>query len=149
MIKKLFLIISLLLSLNSFAADSNVKEAEIKQGVTKALNNSIACWNSADLRCFMDSYVRGKDTVYITGTEVLHGFQQFYDNFQKKFASGKNGSGNLEIKIMEIIPLDNNHAFLYGRWKLTNDNKVYTGVTSMLFVKNNARWQIMVNHSNE
>ena len=134
---------------NCYAVTGSNNEDQIKQGVTKVLNDSIACWNSTDLSCFMDFYAKNNDTLFISGTQILHGWQQFYDNYQKKYAADKTGMGQLEIQIIDINVLDSKHAFLYGRWKNKHQNLESNGVISMIFVKTGNKWQIMVTHSNE
>ena len=146
MFKKLLFLC--LFCFNCYAASVSNNEDIAKQGVTKALNNSVACWNSADLSCFMDFYVKDNDTLFISGTQILHGWQQFYDNYQKKYATDKSGMGQLEIKISGITLLDSKHAFLYGHWKNKHENIENSGVISMIFVKTGSKWQIMATHSN-
>ena len=147
--KKLFLLACAVISFNSFAAGMSASEVkQTKQNVTTALNNSINCWNSGDLDCFMDLYVRDKDTLFISGTDFLHGWQDFYDHYKKKYGTNKQGMGHLEFTISGIDVLDSKHVFLYGRWKVINSDQEHAGVASMLFLKVGSKWQIKVDHSN-
>ena len=148
MLKKLLLIGCLTISSTCFAVDKKTEDEAIKQGVTRALNDSIICWNTGNLDCFMDAYVNDNKTLFISDTKFLHGWQQFYDHYKKKYGNDKKGMGHLEIDLTEIEPLDSTHAFAYGRWHLKNNKKEYNGVTSLIFVKKGAKWQIMVDHSN-
>ena len=56
--------------------------------------------------------------------------------------------GQLQIKIDGIEALDEQHAFYMGTGDYKPRAKEYAGVTSLLFKKNDNKWQIMVDHSN-
>ena len=148
MLKKIFTLVCISLSLNCYASNTNARDSAIKKGVTLALNYSITCWNSGDLDCFMDLYVKDKNTVYIAGTNFLYGWQAFSDHYRKKYGTDKNGMGHLSITITNIIPIDSKHAFLYGRWHVKKTHEDFSGVTSILFLKVGTKWQVMVDHSN-
>ncbi|RTL10878.1 MAG: hypothetical protein EKK54_09045 [Neisseriaceae bacterium] len=141
------LILLALVGINCYAL-SGSESQEVTQGVTSAMDQSVKCWNAGDLECFMKGYVNSPKTLFISGDKFIYGWQSSYDHYKRKYGSDKKGMGQLQIKIDGIEALDEQHAFLYGHWKLQAESKEYAGVTSLLFKKNDNKWQIMVDHSN-
>jgi hypothetical protein len=147
--KKILMLLTSTLSLAVHADNLNQTQTEsIQTGVTQAMYDSVQCWNAADLKCFMAGYVKSDKTLFISGDKFIHGWQNSYDHYQKKYSTNRQGMGKLNIKIDEIRALDENHAFLYGRWQLKTESKEYSGVTSLIFEKHANKWQIIVDHSN-
>ena len=143
--KKYYLLI-LFLFLNM----SNVYAANItpQQQILNSLANSEECWNKGDLRGFMDVYVKSEQILFISGTSFVHGWQESYQHYIKKYGNAKQNMGQLHIKIESIRLLDKEHAFAYGRYHLKTANATYDGVTSLILEKDKERWRIMIDHSN-
>lgn len=119
-----------------------------KKQIIQNIAASVACWNSANLKCFMNYYINSPDTLFISNTKFIYGWQSLYDHYSQKYGSNTNSMGKLSLTPESVKIFDNNHAFLYGRWHLVTESQVYDGVTSLIFEKINKDWKITIDHSN-
>lgn len=148
--KKSILFSTLLCCVGGVFADSSLNAEQSKQyqqEIRQTMDQSVDCWNNGDLDCFMGSYVKSKDIVFISGDKFIYGWQNAYDHYKMKYGTNKKAMGQLQISVNEVQILDPNHAYLFGRFHLVIESKEYNGVTSLIFAKEQNNWKIMLDHS--
>lgn len=105
--KKILLTIcgTFVIAVNAYANDiTSLQSQKIREQVSSAMNQSLACWNNGDLECFMDGYVHSDKTLFISGDKFIYGWQSSYDHYKKKYGNDKKGMGHLQITIEDINP---------------------------------------------
>lgn len=145
--KKIYLFLIFLI-LSDLSLSKNVLPSP-QQEIQAAMNNSLECWNAANLKCFMNLYLKSDETVYVSGTSFIYGWQNIYQNYVSRYGGSRQSMGQLKIDLLgKIKMLDNRHALVFGRFHLKIANKVYNGVTELIFINYNGSWKVMVDHSN-
>ena len=117
--------------------------------VQGALDRSADGWNVGDLDRFMAVYEPGADTVYISGKTETRGFANIRAAYAKHFIAATRGkSGKLSVRFLDFHLLDPTHAFVVGRFRLRRQGVAdVEGLTTLLFHRTRAGWQIIADHS--
>jgi uncharacterized protein (TIGR02246 family) len=132
-------ILCLLISASSFADDS-VDEAIIAQ-----LRIQQDAWNNGDLNVFLSIYAPDEGLLVVGSDVILTGITEVRERYQAAYGSGES-MGQLEFELSNLYLIDDNHAWVLGRWTLTDDD-VSTGFFTTLWQKNDGVWLIIRDHT--
>jgi ketosteroid isomerase-like protein len=110
------------------------------------LDNQIKSWNQGDLDAFMVGYLQSDSLVFIGKSGPTYGYNNTLANYKKNYPD-KSHMGTLHFEIVSIKPLNNDHYFVIGKWKLTRTVGDLNGVYTLLFKKTKAGWKIIADHS--
>ncbi len=117
--------------------------------VEAAMGDSAAGWNAGDLARFMAIYSDAPDTSFVTETGVLRGKAVMAERYRTKYDFANTAKrGVLGFATLDFRLLDPAHALYIGRYTLmAADGSVQSGMTSLVFRKERARWRIIADHS--
>ena len=104
-------------------------------------------WNRGDMDAFLNTYARSDSTVFVSGDTVTRGWQTVRARYKMKFRS-RAKMGKLRFSDLEIQPLNNDAAVVFGRWLLkraTNDNP--HGLFTLVFRRTSDGWRIVHDHT--
>lgn len=110
------------------------------------LNNQIKAWNSGDINAFMDGYLQSDSLVFIGKSGPTYGYEHTLANYKKNYPD-KTHMGNLQFEILSLQPLNVDHYFVIGKWKLARTVGDLNGVFTILFRKTKEGWKIIADHS--
>ena len=100
-------------------------------------------WNQGDLRGFMEGYAQGDSTLFVGKTRVNFGWQKVLDSYLKGYPD-KAAMGKLQFDLIRIVPLDDTHAYVVGKWNLTENDNPASGHFVLIFEKIEGAWRIVV-----
>ena len=103
-------------------------------------------WNRGDIEGYMDGYARSKDTVFVSGDNVNHGWQTVLDRYKKKYDS-REKMGTLTFSDLEITLVGNDAAIVLGRWHLQRANDEPHGRFTLIFRNTKQGWKIVHDHT--
>ena len=86
----------------------------------------------------------------MTPKGLLRGKAEIADHYRPSFAAGGNKRGKLSFQMLAYRTISNVHQLLFAKWILTPDAagaKAETGMTTLLFERRKAGWQIISDHS--
>jgi ketosteroid isomerase-like protein len=110
------------------------------------LDNQIKSWNSGDLDNFMVGYLHSDSLVFIGKSGPTYGYENTLANYKKSYPD-KTHMGKLQFQIVSMKPINNDHYFVIGKWKLTRTVGDLNGVYTLLFRKTKDGWKIIADHS--
>jgi uncharacterized protein (TIGR02246 family) len=116
--------------------------------VEAAMADSAAGWNAGSLDRFVAVYA--DDAVFVTRKGLVRGKAAIADHYRASFAKGGNTRGKLGFQMLAYRTISNVHQLLFARWTLTPSDpaaKPETGMTTLLFERRKAGWQIISDHS--
>lgn len=118
-----------------------------KQSIVRALNDSIAGWNSRNLDRFIRIYEDSPDTTFVQQRGMIRGFAAIRRQYAARFAPTA-AHDTLSLQIMEVDVLDANYALLIGRYRLKEGRKLQgEGQTTLLLHRSAPGWRIISDHS--
>ena len=130
-----------------------LKAADEKPGNTRDISEIRAvlraqqeAWNGGDIDSFMNGYARAETTVFVSGDEVMRGWQTVRDRYLKKY-SDRAKMGMLTVSDLEIELLGPDSAVALGRWELNRANDNPHGHFSLIFRKTPDGWRIVHDHT--
>lgn len=137
---------SMTLSQKERAASKQGRDAKIVEAVRAVLDKQVAAWNRGDIDAFMDGYMRGPDTVFISGDSITRGWQTVLDRYKKSYDS-REKMGTLAFLEIEIKPLNADAAIAFGRWQLTRAADAPHGRFTLIFKRTREGWRIVHDHT--
>lgn len=140
----------LLVAIVSLSAQSSAKpkkrEARMLAAIRAVLDAQRDAWNRGDIESYMDGYARSKDTVFVSGDNVNHGWQTVLDRYKKNYNS-REKMGTLTFSDLEITLVGNDAAIVLGRWHLQRANDEPHGRFTLIFRKTKQGWKIVHDHT--
>ncbi|MBB5713864.1 YybH family protein [Sphingomonas aerophila] len=112
--------------------------------IGSAMEDSAAGWNAGDLGRFMRVYA--EDAVFVTSRGLVRGKAAVAARYRPSFAKGGNSRGKLSFRFLGTRTIDARHRLLWAKWTLRGA-KVESGMTTLLFERRPAGWQIISDHS--
>jgi len=104
---------------------SAIEQEDSKDGVSAeiraVLSKQQEAWNQGDIDGFMNGYARAETTVFVSGDEVIRGWQTVRDRYLKKYGD-RGKMGMLTFSELEIEQLGPDSAIVLGRWELNRAN---------------------------
>ena len=135
------------LTMASVAALAQTPAQAARPAITRALADSAAGWNAGDLDRFMAVYKRSPDITYISGGEVVRGFDAIRARYAGRFA-GSGDKGRLAIDILDVRPSGPGYVYAIGRYHLHRSAGAdLSGITTLLFEHAGTGWLIIADHS--
>ena len=134
------------LSQQERAASKTARDTRIAEAVRAVLDAQVAAWNRGDIDGFMDGYMRGPDTIFISGDSMTRGWQTVLDRYKKSYDS-REKMGTLAFLEIDIKPLNADAAIAFGRWQLTRAADAPHGRFTLIFRRTREGWRIMHDHT--
>ena len=122
--------------------------ASDRAGIDDAMQRSAVAWSNNDLSRFMSGYEASPATVYVTGHDVVRGYQAIQDMYQKRFGHGA-GMGTLTFSMEEYCALGDDFVLGLGTYRLIREGTTspLTGVYTLIFHRTAQGWKIISDHT--
>jgi ketosteroid isomerase-like protein len=117
-----------------------------EQEVQRVLEKQVAAWNAGNLPTFMDTYARSENTRFASGGDLSLGWQTVFDRYRRKYG-GKETMGKLKFSDIDIQVLGPDSALAFGRWHLSRESGVTSGLYTLVLQKTPAGWHIVHDHT--
>jgi ketosteroid isomerase-like protein len=143
--KKWSFIIAVIFSIVCTTQNSYAQNKDIA-AIQSILDNQIKAWNSGDLDAFMVGYLHSDSLVFIGKSGPTYGYDNTLANYKKSYPD-KTHMGRLQFEIVSMKPLNNDHYFVIGKWKLIRTVGDLNGVYTLLLRKTKEGWKIIADHS--
>jgi uncharacterized protein (TIGR02246 family) len=128
------------------AADEKSSNAPAISEIRTVLRAQQEAWNGGDIDRFMNGYARDETTVFVSGDEVMRGWQTVRDRYLKKY-SDRAKMGRLTFSDLEIEQLGPDSAVALGRWELKRASDNPHGHFTLIFRKTPDGWRIVHDHT--
>jgi ketosteroid isomerase-like protein len=146
-VKSLWLALLLVLSAAVLdATEEKSGSAPVISEIRAVLRAQQEAWNRGDIDGFMNGYARAETTVFVSGDEVMRGWQTVRDRYLKKY-SDRAKMGTLAFSDLEIEPLGPDSALALGRWELKRASDNPHGHFTLIFRKTPDGWRIVHDHT--
>ena len=120
--------------------------AKIESAIRAVLEAQRDAWNRGDIEGYMDGYARSPDTVFVSGDNVMRGWQSVLDRYKKSYDS-REKMGTLTFSDLEITPIGKDAAVVLGRWHLQRANDEPHGRFTLILRKAKQGWKIVHDHT--
>ena len=128
------------------AAVPNKDDAKIIDAVRAVIEAQRDAWNRGDIEGYMDGYARSPDTVFVSGDNVMRGWQMVLERYKKTYNS-REKMGVLTFSDLEITPTGKNAAVVLGRWHLQRAGDEPHGRFTLILRKTKQGWRIVHDHT--
>ncbi len=126
------------------AAQSNHASTEAE--IRALLAQQVRDWNAGNLAGFMEGYAKSDSTRFVSGGNVVLGWQTVFDRYRRRYADpaamGTTTFSDLDIKI-----LSPDLAMAVGRWHQKGANGEGSGMFTLVLRKTPAGWRIIHDHT--
>lgn len=131
---------SILVSIGSFAQSSDEKE------ILGILERQTQSWNLGDLETFMKGYWENDSLMYIGKAGVTYGYNATLNSYRKNYGDTAR-MGKLTFQILHLKKLSPDYYFVVGKWFLKRSAGDVGGHYTLIFRKQNGKWEIIADHS--
>ncbi|MGB3464667.1 MAG: nuclear transport factor 2 family protein [Cyclobacteriaceae bacterium] len=114
--------------------------------IIKLMDEQEACWNEGNLDCFMKSYWKSDNLVFIGKAGPKYGWKTTLTNYRKSYPD-KRAMGKLKFEIIAIDVLSGDSAFVIGKWQLNRKDGDLSGHFTLLWKRIEGQWVIVADHS--
>jgi len=128
------------------ASGQQPDDASVVSEIRTVLHAQQGAWNGGDIDSFMNGYARDETTVFVSGDEVMRGWQTVRDRYLKKY-SDRAKMGILTFSDLEIEQLGPDSAVALGRWELKRASNNPHGHFTLIFRKTPDGWRIVHDHT--
>ena len=128
------------------AADERSGNSPVISEIRAVLQTQQEAWNRGDIDSFMNGYARTDSTVFVSGDEVMRGWQTVRDRYLKKY-SDRAKMGTLTFSDLEIEQLGPDSAVALGRWELKRASDNPHGRFTLILRKTSDGWRIVHDHT--
>jgi uncharacterized protein (TIGR02246 family) len=128
------------------AAEEKSGSAPVISEIRAVLRAQQEAWNRGDVDGFMNGYARTETTVFVSGDEVMRGWQTVRDRYLTKY-SDRARMGTLAFSDLEIEPLGPDSALALGRWELKRASDNPHGRFTLILRKTPDGWRIVHDHT--
>ena len=106
-----------------------------------------ACWNRADIACYMEAYARSAPIQTVSRAGVTHGYDQIIADYRTYFPQDR--MGRLHFDNLETRRLEDDRYFVTGRFnlELPGREEPVSGWFSTNMKKINGQWLMITDHS--
>jgi ketosteroid isomerase-like protein len=128
------------MTLGSFAQSADEKE------ILSILDRQTQAWNRGDLEAFMKGYWENDSLMYIGKSGVTYGYVSTLESYRKNYGDTAR-MGKLKFQILHVKKLSPDYYFVVGKWFLKRSAGDVGGHYTLIFRKQNGKWEIIADHS--
>ena len=119
---------------------------DAESAIRAVFDTGCAAWNRGDLDSYLASYWDSDQTFWISGGKLTRGLQAITAAYRARFATPQQ-MGQLTVTGLSIDVLTDVHAFAFGYWILTIDDKLSKGVFTVQVSKIDGNWFFVSDHA--
>jgi uncharacterized protein (TIGR02246 family) len=120
--------------------------AAAEAAVRAVIDRQAAAWNAGDLDGFLAGYVPTAELRFVTGADVVEGFELVRERYRTKYGTPAR-MGRLEFGDLEVRMLAPDAALATGSWQVDNDSGRHAGRFTLLFRRMGEGWFITLDHT--
>ena len=116
--------------------------------VVRSMQDSADAWSRNDLDGYMDGYERSPDTLYVTGSRIVRGYEAIRAMYASRFKPMQ-PLGHLSLVVIDYRPLSGDFSMALGRYVLARPGGVgpATGVFTLVYHRTLNHWKIISDHT--
>jgi len=123
------------------------EESEAKNEIHALLNKQVACWNKADINCFMKGYWESDSLMFIGSGGITYGYKNTEERYKKNYPD-KEAMGELSFEILETKKITTDCYLVVGKFHLKRENiGDLEGIFTLTFRKILGNWLIVADHT--
>ena len=124
-----------------------IDTAAVAASVTAVLMAQQARWNAGDLRGYMDTYVRTRNTTFLSGGTATQGWSQMFGAYMRAYPD-RASMGTLTFSDLVVRPVTHETAVVWGRWRLDREADTPQGLFTLLMeTRPGGTWRIVHDHT--
>ncbi len=117
-------------------------DEQIASEVRAVMQAQQAAWNRGDIEGFMDGYERAETTTFVSGDQLIRGWQTVLERYKQQYGS-REQMGTLTFAELSIKPIGPDLALADGRWQLKRANDAPHGRFTLIFRHTESGWRII------
>ncbi len=121
-------------------------QSETAIDIRRVLDSQSAAWNSGDIDGYMNGYWQSDSLLFTSGGNITRGFDSTKAKYKRKYNS-KEAMGTLAFSAMEINELEENSAWVLGKWRLERATDSPHGIFTLVLKKISGVWKIIHDHT--
>ena len=129
-----------------FVAFSGFAQSADEKEILGILDRQTQAWNRGDLESFMKGYWENDSLMYIGKGGVTYGYASTLNSYRKNYGDTAR-MGKLTFQILHLKKLSPDYYFIVGKWFLKRSAGDIGGHYTLLFRKQNGKWEIIADHS--
>lgn len=118
-----------------------------RSAILEVLDRQAAAWNRGDLDGFMSDYWKSPDLVFTSGGRIQRGWQTTLERYRATYGGSTATMGRLSFSDVSVYPLDDDAAWVLGRWRLERAGDPAGGVFTLVFRRIDGEWKIVHDHT--
>lgn len=115
--------------------------------IRKVLKAQDDAWNKGDIEGFMATYWKSPKLTFISGGELTTGWEQTLERYRKRYKGEGKEMGKLSFSDVEVTMLNDNSAFVRGRFQLVRSKDKPSGRFTLIVRKLPEGWRIVHDHT--
>jgi ketosteroid isomerase-like protein len=129
------------------AAPPEADPAAATAAIRAVLDTQVADWNAGRIRDYMNGYAHTDSMTFLSGGTVRRGWEEALYAYVRNYPD-RASMGTLSFSDLDIQPLSNDHALVWGRWRLARDGSAPGGLFTLLFARTDRQgWRIVHDHT--
>jgi len=114
--------------------------------IMEIMNRQENCWNSGDLKCFMQGYWQSDSLMFVTSSQVYYGYDETLNRYRNTYPD-REAMGQLTFEYITLRQLSETAFFVAGKYHLMRKIGDIQGHFTLLWRKIEGEWLIVVDHS--
>ncbi|MBM4165668.1 MAG: nuclear transport factor 2 family protein [Ignavibacteria bacterium] len=136
--------ISILFIATAISFSQTIEKEQTK--IHNVLMQQRTAWNNGDIDGYMEGYWKSDSLVFTSGGNVTRGYDSTKAKYKRNYDT-KDKMGTLEFSDLEISVLEENVAWVLGKWKLKRANDEPHGIFTLVMKKFDGEWKIVHDHT--
>lgn len=129
-----------------------VDVAQVQGEIEAEMLASAEGWNSGDMDAFLAIYSAAPETSFVGSGGLVRGRAAMEERYRAAYDwsdPDPSERGVLTFETQDVRPLGDGHALYIGRYILTypDAREPATGLTSLVFAREDGSWRIIADHS--
>ncbi len=117
-----------------------------KQTISDLMIAQEKAWNNGSIDDFMIPYWHSDSLKFIGKNGIQRGWKTTLENYKRSYPT-RDLMGTLTFDILSIEPLNEDLAFVTGKWFLKREMGNLNGYFTLLWRKMEGKWVIVADHS--
>lgn len=117
-----------------------------KSAIMQVLKKQELAWNKGDIYAFMDGYWKSDSLTFIGRSGINYGWEKTLNNYKKSYPT-KDIMGKLSFEIQKIEMINNQMAFIIGKYTLIRKDDQPAGYFTLIWRKIDGQWYIISDHT--
>ncbi len=138
--------ISLILLFDALLGFAQINLENEKEKINLIMKVQEQHWNLGKIEAFMEPYWRSDSLLFIGSKGPTYGWTPTYLNYLKAYPD-QESMGQLKFSNIKIDVLNNENAFVVGKWHLTREKGDLEGHYALLWKRIDGQWKIVCDYS--